>query len=81
MVGRAEQFLSELGFRQFRVRVHGRMARIEVEPEEFARIIQQEVRSEITEKFREYGFTYVALDLSGYRTGSMNEELLHERKL
>ena len=78
MVERAEQFLSELGFRQFRVRVHGRMARIEVEPEEFAGIIQQEVRSEITEKFREYGFTYVALDLSGYRTGSMNEELLHK---
>lgn len=77
MVERAEQFLSDLGFRQFRVRVHGRMARIEVEPEEFARIIRQEVRSEITEKFREYGFTYVALDLAGYRTGSMNEELLN----
>lgn len=81
MVDGAEQLLFDLGFRQFRVRVHGRMARIEVEPEEFARMIQQEVRVEITEKFREYGFTYVALDLAGYRTGSMNEELLQERKL
>lgn len=77
MVDGAEQLLFDLGFRQFRVRVHGKLARIEVEPEEFARMIQQEVRVEITEKFREYGFTYVALDLAGYRTGSMNEELLH----
>lgn len=81
MVDGAEQLLFDLGFRQFRVRVHGKLARIEVEPEEFARMIQQEVRVEITEKFREYGFTYVALDLAGYRTGSMNEELLQERKL
>ncbi len=77
MVERAEQLLFDLGFRQFRVRIHGRMARIEVEPEEFARIMQEEVRTEIAEKFREYGFTYTALDLDGYRMGSMNEELLH----
>lgn len=77
MVERAEQLLFDLGFRQFRVRIHGRMARIEVEPEEFARIMQEEVRTEIVEKFREYGFTYTALDLDGYRMGSMNEELLY----
>lgn len=74
MVERAEQLLFDLGFRQFRVRIHGRMARIEVEPEEFARIMQEEVRTEIAEKFREYGFTYTALDLDGYRMGSMNND-------
>lgn len=78
MVDGAEQLLFDLGFRQFRVRVHGRMARIEVEPEEFAGMIREGVRTEIIEKFKEYGFIYVALDLAGYRTGSMNEELLQE---
>ncbi len=77
MVERAEQLLFDRGFRQFRVRIHGSMARIEVEPEEFARIMQEEVRTEIAEKFRAYGFTYTTLDLDGYRIGSMNEELLH----
>lgn len=74
MVERAEQLLFDRGFRQFRVRIHGRMARIEVEPEEFARIMQEEVRTEIAEKFRAYGFTYTALDLDGYRMGSMNND-------
>lgn len=75
MVERAEQLLFDLGFRQFRVRIHGRMARIEVEPREFMRVMEDTVRGEITEKFREYGFTYTSLDLCGYRLGSMNEEL------
>ena len=43
--------------------------------EEFDKIIEEKVRTEITSKFREYGFTYVSLDLNGYRTGSMNETL------
>lgn len=78
MVERAEQLLFDLGFRQFRVRIHGKMARIEVEPREFAKVMEDTVRGEITEKFREYGFTYTSLDLAGYRMGSMNEELLLE---
>lgn len=78
MVDRAEQLLFDLGFRQFRVRIHGRMARIEVEPGEFEKIMEDTVRGEITEKFREYGFTYTSLDLAGYRMGSMNEELLRD---
>lgn len=77
MVERAEQLLFDLGFRQFRVRIHGRMARIEVEPREFAKIMENTVRGEITEKFREYGFIYTSLDLCGYRMGSMNEGLLN----
>lgn len=73
MVDKGEQLLADLGFCQFRVRIHGRMARIEIEPREFAKLMQKEVRAEIAQKFREYGFAYVALDLQGYRTGSMNE--------
>ena len=75
MVDRAEQFLLELGFRQMRVRIHGTMARIEIEPRQFAKLMQDWVRDEIVNKFRAYGFTYVSLDLMGYRTGSMNEVL------
>jgi uncharacterized protein len=68
----AEETLWDLGFRQFRVRYHGDVARIEVEPADMARAIEQAPR--IVERFkREAGFTYVALDLGGYRRGSMNE--------
>lgn len=75
MVDRAEQLLLDMGFHQVRVRIHGTIARIEVLPEELPRIIDSSVREEITQKFKEYGFSYVALDLQGYRTGSMNETL------
>lgn len=75
MVDRAEQLLLDLGFRQFRVRIHGDLARIEILPEEFERIMKPEVRGQITTALKEYGFSYVTLDLSGYRTGSMNEVL------
>ena len=74
-VDRAEQMLLDLGFHQVRVRIHGMMARIEVMPEEFEKLIQENVRGLITESFRNYGFTYVTMDLMGYRTGSMNEGL------
>lgn len=75
MVGKAEEFLLQLGFPQFRVRMHGRMARIEVLPEDFSKLMQEDVRNQVTKQFREYGFTYVSMDLTGYRTGSMNETL------
>lgn len=75
MVDRAEQLLLDLGFRQMRVRIHGTMARIELLPEQFGKLADLKIREEITGKFREYGFTYVTLDLQGYRTGSMNETL------
>lgn len=75
MVGQAEELLLQLGFSQFRVRIHGSMARIEVLPEDFSRLIQETIRNQITKQFQEYGFTYVSMDLTGYRTGSMNETL------
>jgi uncharacterized protein len=74
MVERAEQFLLDLGFHQLRVRIHGgRLARIEVRPEELQKVLDN--RESITEKLKSLGFTYVTLDLLGYRTGSMNETL------
>ena len=75
MVDQAEQTLLDLGFRQFRVRIHGDLARIEILPEEFAQIMKAETRDRITRNLKEYGFSYVTLDLTGYRTGSMNEVL------
>ena len=73
MVEQAEQLLLQLGFHQMRVRIHGKLARIEVMPQEFERLMQEEVREQVIARFRSYGFSYVAMDLAGYRTGSMNE--------
>ena len=75
MVGRAEEKLLALGFRQVRVRIHGDLARIEVAPEELDRFFDASVRKEIADYCKSIGFTYVSLDLSGYRTGSMNAVL------
>lgn len=75
MVDLAEQLLLDMGFHQVRVRIHGMMARIEVLPEEITEIVKPQNRKIITEKLKEYGFSYVSLDLTGYRTGSMNEGL------
>jgi uncharacterized protein len=61
-----------------RVRVHGEageQARIEIMPREFARLMEDRTLDRVVSSFREYGFTYVSLDLAGYRTGSMNETL------
>lgn len=77
MVERAEQWLSDRGFRQCRVRLHGNMARIEVMPDEFDRLIERRMREEAVSAFQSYGFSYVSMDLSGYRTGSMNETIRH----
>ena len=75
MVEQGEQLLFSLGFHQFRVRIHGTLARIELLPEEMDRLLTPKLRAEIAEKFRSFGFSYVTLDLQGYRTGSMNEGL------
>lgn len=72
-VDQAEIFLAKLGFPQVRVRHHENVARIEVTPEEISELVQQ--RDQIHMKLKALGFTYVSLDLRGYRTGSMNEEL------
>lgn len=75
MVDRAEQLMIDLGFRQVRVRIHDKLARIEVLPEDIERVTQPDIRKKINDGFRECGFAYVTLDLAGYRTGSMNETL------
>ncbi len=75
MVDKAEQLLLDLGFHQLRVRIHGDMARIEVLPDEFPKLISDEVRTIVNERFKAFGFSYVTMDLTGYRTGSMNEVL------
>lgn len=75
MVERAEELLRKLGFTQFRVRIHGTMARIEMNPEQFQWMIDKKIRGTITGEFQKYGFTYISLDLIGYRQGSMNETL------
>jgi len=68
-----EEILRAFGFRQFRVRVHGVVARIEVGQEEILRLFEAEVADAVHEGFRKNGFLYVSADLKGYRTGSMNE--------
>jgi uncharacterized protein len=74
-IERAESVLRELGFRQFRVRSHGDLARIEIEKAELARALQVEMARTISERVRDIGFAYVTLDLEGYRQGSLNAVL------
>jgi uncharacterized protein len=81
-VDSAETLLRDLGFRFFRVRFHDeRTARIEVGPQEIARLAAEPLRDHVVARLKELGFTYVTLDLQGYRTGSMNEVLPVEVKL
>ena len=80
MVDQAEQLLLDMGFHQLRVRIHDKLARIEVHPSEFEKIMQEENRTKIFHELKQYGFTYVTLDLQGYRTGSMNEILSDEER-
>ena len=81
LVDRAEQFLFDLGIRQFRVRHHDTLARIEVDPQEIEFVAAKSIRTQINEKFKSLGYEHVALDLQGYRSGSLNEGLLNLSKL
>lgn len=74
-VSQAEDFLRALGFSQIRVRHHGQIARIEIEPKEFPEIMEKGVREKIVKTLKKLGYTYITVDLAGYRTGSMNEPL------
>lgn len=74
-VERGEELLREAGFREFRVRMHGDLARIEIAGEEIHRAFEAEMLNRLNERFREIGFSYVTLDLQGFRSGSMNEVL------
>ena len=75
MVDKAEQKLLDMGFHQVRVRIHGNIARIEIERTEFEKMIQPDISAEISEYFSTLGFVYIALDLGGYQMGSMNKTL------
>jgi uncharacterized protein len=79
-IGRAERTLRQLGFRQVRVRHHDQMARIELDPADFPRLLDPELRAAVVAGVRAAGYAYVALDLLGYRTGSLNEVLARPRQ-
>jgi pyridinium-3,5-biscarboxylic acid mononucleotide sulfurtransferase len=81
LIERGEAVLRELGFRQFRVRAHDNLARVEISPDELPRALSLEMASRIAERLKCAGFAYVTLDLQGYRQGSLNEALARpERK-
>ena len=72
-IDRCETFMRERGFHTFRVRFHDEVARIEVALDELPKILEDVMRTQLIAEFKAAGFTYVSLDLQGYRTGSMNE--------
>ena len=74
-VDQGEDILRSLGFREFRVRHHDQLVRLEIAPEEMDHAFQRAVSDELARRFRELGFKYVTLDLHGYRSGAMNEVL------
>ena len=74
-VDRGEEILREFGFREFRVRHHDTLVRLEISPAEMDRALRKEVIDQLAARFRELGFKYVTLDLHGFRSGSMNEAL------
>lgn len=80
MVYKAEKLLRELGFRQLRVRHHDKIARIEVERSDLPRLIEEETSRIVTDGLRKIGYTYITVDLLGYRTGSMNETFLKKKQ-
>ena len=76
MIAQAEKFLHELGFKQLRVRLHDKaIARIEILNEDFEKFLDEAMRVKVYDALKNFGFDYIALDLKGYRTGSMNEIL------
>ena len=75
MVEQAERLLLESGFQQVWVRVHGTLARLELLPADLPRLLDESLRTRIHTALQSLGFSYVTLDLRGYRTGSMNETL------
>jgi uncharacterized protein len=78
-VEQGEEVLRALGFRQYRVRHHGETVRIEIAPEELPRALTPQMAAEFTRAFKALGYTFVTLDLEGFRSGSMNALLPHEQ--
>lgn len=79
-IGSCELFMKELRFREFRVRYHGDLARIEVSQYEIDRLFERATRDAIVAKFKEFGFRFVSLDLQGFRSGSLNEAILSKTR-
>jgi pyridinium-3,5-biscarboxylic acid mononucleotide sulfurtransferase len=75
LVERGEAALRDLGFRQFRVRLHDKLARVEISPDEIALAFSPDMAAKIAQRLKAAGFAYVALDLEGYRQGSLNETI------
>ena len=75
MIDRAEQFLIEHGFLEERVRLHGKIARIEVPPKDIPKLAADGIRQEVCGEFKRIGFQFVTLDMAGYHMGSMNTTL------
>ena len=76
----AEDFLTTEGFSPLRVRSHDEMARIEISPSQFAKLLDEKLRGRIVARLKQLGYTYVTFDLQGFRSGSMNEGLSDEEK-
>ncbi|MCP3876406.1 MAG: ATP-dependent sacrificial sulfur transferase LarE [Desulfobacteraceae bacterium] len=76
MIDAAEAFLQDLGFDQVRVRCHGKMARIEVVPKLIDKMMECDIRQNISIEFKKIGFAYTCVDIAGYKTGNMNDEIL-----
>ena len=79
-IGRAERALHALGFRRVRVRHHETIARIELDPDDFSRLLDPALRAQVVTAVRDAGYPFVTLDLQGYRTGSLNQALLRRNK-
>ena len=79
-IAKAEHFLRSKGFKQLRVRHHDTVARIEIEPKDFLALLDDSIRDEITEYFKSIGYSYVTMDMNGFRSGSLNEILTTFRK-
>ena len=77
-VEKAEDYLIKLGFVQLRVRCHGNLARVELSPDEMQKVFDLALMEQISNEFKKIGFSYTALDLKGYRTGSLNEVLINK---
>jgi uncharacterized protein len=74
-IERGEEFMRVLGFREFRVRVHDELVRLEIAPAEMSRALSKDMTEKLAGKFRKLGFKYVTIDLHGFRSGALNEIL------
>jgi uncharacterized protein len=75
IIEKGEEFLHQLGFQKVRMRYHPPIVRIEVSPQEIVRLVELPIREKVIEKLKEFGVKYITLDLSGFRSGSMNDLL------